>query len=208
MLKYKCIFQIRCAEAILSNSTLKLLWFEITKMVVAVKKINLLCHYWHTYDAEILAWRQSCCVLLVRRKHGGLHVLLLFLVCLFFVCLFILNDLCQTSYHRITTGPIFAKFSEFVELWLEMNNLKLVFDPSMDVAMVTNFCRFYPRNWFAGRRRLVFCFALHLVFLMLPVMLTCRCTSQLPARRCASVGTDCGPVSVCVRVRLSADWNR
>jgi len=33
MLKYKYIFQ-----AILSNSTLKLLWFEITKMLIAVLK--------------------------------------------------------------------------------------------------------------------------------------------------------------------------
>ena len=32
-------------EAISSNSTRKLLWFEIYKMLIAVKKIiNLLCH--------------------------------------------------------------------------------------------------------------------------------------------------------------------
>jgi len=31
-------------EAILSNSTRKLLRFEIAKMLIAVKKINLLCH--------------------------------------------------------------------------------------------------------------------------------------------------------------------
>jgi len=36
MLKYKYIFQIKYAEAILSNSTGKLLWFEITKMLIAV----------------------------------------------------------------------------------------------------------------------------------------------------------------------------
>ena len=37
MLKYKYIFQIKYTEAILSNSTRKLLWFEITKMLIAVK---------------------------------------------------------------------------------------------------------------------------------------------------------------------------
>ena len=32
-------------EAVLSNSTRKLLWLEIAKMLIAVeKKINLLCH--------------------------------------------------------------------------------------------------------------------------------------------------------------------
>jgi len=38
MLKYKYIFQIKYTEAILSNSTQKLLWFEITKMLNAVLK--------------------------------------------------------------------------------------------------------------------------------------------------------------------------
>jgi len=38
MLKYKYIFQIKYAEAILSNSARKLLWFEITKMLTTVKK--------------------------------------------------------------------------------------------------------------------------------------------------------------------------
>jgi len=32
MLKYNYIFQIKYTEAILSNSTRKLLWFEITKV--------------------------------------------------------------------------------------------------------------------------------------------------------------------------------
>jgi len=43
-------------ETILSNSTRELLWFEITKMLIAVKKINLLCYllfviyynFWYT----------------------------------------------------------------------------------------------------------------------------------------------------------------
>jgi len=35
--KYKYIFfQIKYAEAVLANSTRKLLWFEITKMLIAV----------------------------------------------------------------------------------------------------------------------------------------------------------------------------
>jgi len=38
MLKYKYIFQVKYMEAILSNSTQKLLWFKITKMLTAVLK--------------------------------------------------------------------------------------------------------------------------------------------------------------------------
>ena len=38
MLKYKYILQIKYTEAILSNSTQKLLWFEIIKMLIAVLK--------------------------------------------------------------------------------------------------------------------------------------------------------------------------
>jgi len=37
MLKYHYIFQIKYTEAILSNSSRKLLWFEINKMLIAVK---------------------------------------------------------------------------------------------------------------------------------------------------------------------------
>ena len=39
MLKYKYIFQIKYTEAILSNSTRKLLWFEIkiTKILIGLK---------------------------------------------------------------------------------------------------------------------------------------------------------------------------
>jgi len=44
MLKYKCIFQIKYTEAVLSNSTRKLLWFDITKTLAAFKKIDLLCY--------------------------------------------------------------------------------------------------------------------------------------------------------------------
>jgi len=36
-------FPIKYAEAILSNSTRKLLWFEITKMLIAVSEKKLLC---------------------------------------------------------------------------------------------------------------------------------------------------------------------
>jgi len=38
MLKYKYIFQIKYTEAVLSNSTRKLLWYDITKMLIAVLK--------------------------------------------------------------------------------------------------------------------------------------------------------------------------
>ena len=37
MLQYKYIFQKKYAKAILSNSTRKLLWFQITEMPIAVK---------------------------------------------------------------------------------------------------------------------------------------------------------------------------
>jgi len=44
MLKYKYVFQIKYVETILSSSTHKLLWFEITKNCwLQFKKINLLC---------------------------------------------------------------------------------------------------------------------------------------------------------------------
>jgi len=36
------MFQMKYTEAILSNITPKLLWFEIGKMLIAVYKINLL----------------------------------------------------------------------------------------------------------------------------------------------------------------------
>jgi len=36
VLKYKYIFQIKYTAALLSSSTRKLLWFEITKMLIAV----------------------------------------------------------------------------------------------------------------------------------------------------------------------------
>jgi len=42
MLKYKYIIQIKYyTEAILSNSTRNQLWFEITKMLIAVEKNKL-----------------------------------------------------------------------------------------------------------------------------------------------------------------------
>jgi len=37
VLKYKYIFQTKYTEAIFTNSTRKLLWFEISKMLIAVK---------------------------------------------------------------------------------------------------------------------------------------------------------------------------
>ena len=55
MLKCKYIFRIEYTEAILSNSTRKLLWFEITKkMLISVeKKKQVYCvinyNFWHTF---------------------------------------------------------------------------------------------------------------------------------------------------------------
>jgi len=56
MLKYKYIFEIKYTETILSfflsNSTRKLLWFETSKMRIAVKKL-IYCviyyNFWHTF---------------------------------------------------------------------------------------------------------------------------------------------------------------
>ena len=44
-------FQIECMEAILSNSTRKVLWFKITKMLNGLKKIYcVICHnFRHTF---------------------------------------------------------------------------------------------------------------------------------------------------------------
>jgi len=38
--KIYIFFQIKYTEAILSNSSRKLLWFEISKMLIADKKLN------------------------------------------------------------------------------------------------------------------------------------------------------------------------
>jgi len=53
MLKYKYIFQIKYTEAILSNSSRKLLWFEITKKLLVVHKnkfiVPFITIFWHTF---------------------------------------------------------------------------------------------------------------------------------------------------------------
>ena len=49
VLKYKYIFfQIKYTEAILSNSTRKLLWFDVTKMLIAVKK-SIYCVIYYNF---------------------------------------------------------------------------------------------------------------------------------------------------------------
>ena len=45
MMKYKYIFEIKYTEAILSNKTRKLLWFEITKMLIALLKSKLIVSF-------------------------------------------------------------------------------------------------------------------------------------------------------------------
>jgi len=49
--KYKYIFQIKYTEAILSDSTRKLLWFEIAKMLIEVFfKVNIIYYnFRHTF---------------------------------------------------------------------------------------------------------------------------------------------------------------
>jgi len=58
-LKYKYFFQIKYTEAILSNSTRKLLWFEISKMLMAVLKLNLLrylLYFWAHCRSLCVRW--------------------------------------------------------------------------------------------------------------------------------------------------------
>ena len=59
-----------------------------------------------------------------KRSRRWAYVMLLFLFLTNFV-----RSIISTS-----TEPIFAKFAGLVELWLKMNDLKLVFDPPRDVA--------------------------------------------------------------------------
>jgi len=65
MLNYKYISQIKYTEAILSNSTRKLLWFEIRKMLIAVLKMNLL-GYLLQFSAHVrsLLWTFVLCSVL------------------------------------------------------------------------------------------------------------------------------------------------
>ena len=50
MLKYKYIFQIKYTEVIFfSNSTRKLLWFEISKMLIAVLNTKLYCAIYYNF---------------------------------------------------------------------------------------------------------------------------------------------------------------
>jgi len=53
MLKYKHIFQVKYTKAILSNSTPKLLWFEISKMLTALKNklvvLFIIIYFRHTF---------------------------------------------------------------------------------------------------------------------------------------------------------------
>ena len=50
---YIIFFQVKLMEAILSNSTQKLLWFEVTKMVIPVKNTFIVCviycNFRHTF---------------------------------------------------------------------------------------------------------------------------------------------------------------
>jgi len=43
--KIQVFFQIKYTEAILSSNTRKLLWFEITKMLIAFKKIKFIVSF-------------------------------------------------------------------------------------------------------------------------------------------------------------------
>ena len=66
--------------------------------------------------------------------------MLLFLICFFFT---FKNNVCQTNYLNIYgTGLQIFRMGRTVAV----DDLKLVFDPSRDIAMATNYCHFYPHN--------------------------------------------------------------
>jgi len=53
VIKYSYMLQIKYTEASLSNNTRKLLWCEITKMLIAVEKKKKNCviyyNFWHSF---------------------------------------------------------------------------------------------------------------------------------------------------------------
>ena len=66
---------------------------------------------------------------------------------------------CQTNIISKSAGPIFAKFSGLIELWVWMISRKFVFRSTKDVAMATNFCRFRSQaaGGAAGRANIGLC---------------------------------------------------
>jgi len=65
--------------------------------------------------------------------HDGGIVLSVFLI---------FNDFCQNNYLNIDQTDL-RQICRVGRSVAEMNDLKLFFDPSRDVAMATNFCWFY-----------------------------------------------------------------
>ena len=65
--KYRYICQIKYTEAILLNSTRKLLWFEISKMLIAVKNKFIVISY--NFRAHFRSLQRS-----VSRGTGGTGV--------------------------------------------------------------------------------------------------------------------------------------
>jgi len=66
VLKCRYIFQIKYTEAILSNSTRELLWFEITKMLIAVLGRNyrvIYYNFWHTFFPHCTPVFSSGCLI-------------------------------------------------------------------------------------------------------------------------------------------------
>ena len=63
--QFKYIFQIKYTAAVLSNSTRKLLWFKITKMLIAVKKLIycvICCNFAVTRSFPTVSCSPSVCV--------------------------------------------------------------------------------------------------------------------------------------------------
>ena len=70
MLKYKYIFQIKYTEAILPNSTWKLLSFEIIKMLIAVLKIKFIVPFIITFGTLSFPVNERVAQVFGRREVG------------------------------------------------------------------------------------------------------------------------------------------
>jgi len=68
IIKYEYIFQIKYTEATLSNSSRKLLWFEITKMLIAVLTNKFIVLF------IVMLFAFSALTLLVRRQEGPVRI--------------------------------------------------------------------------------------------------------------------------------------
>jgi len=69
MLKYKYIFQMKYTEAILSNSVRKLLWFQITKMLIADEMKKIIVSFIITFGTLSLPMATLCTASFAPNSH-------------------------------------------------------------------------------------------------------------------------------------------